>query len=329
MILHPDISPSQTPPEFFRGVVQVVLTTWNGEAWIGKALESLVASSYPVQVIVVDNASTDGTVEQVKMSYPQVVIKNMPSNLGFGQATNAGMQYALQHGAAAILLLNQDAYLDPAAVERLAMALERSPEFGILSPLQFDYEGQDLDPVFLSDVCLYVPDIQGYAERKCLILQHGPIEVPFVQASIWMLSRQVVEATGGFDPLFFLYGEDNDYCNRVRYHGFKIGVVLDAVAYHRHTGKNYRHFSLSKRTNNLYSSLLVTLKFPRLSFGQNLVRMLRKWARKVSSSLVERDWIGFVAAFGALLKIFSSLFQVRGAHAACREKGAYLQESAL
>ena len=97
----------------------------------------------------------------------------------------------------------------------------KNPEYGIISPLHLNGAGDTLDRGFLSILvrndCRLVPD--GIIGRR---LDLYPI--PFVNAAAWLISRECLMKVGGFDPLFFHYGEDDNFCQRVIYHGFRIGV---------------------------------------------------------------------------------------------------------
>ena len=100
-------------------IVYVVIVTWNGNAWIRQAIESLQQSTYPVRIVVVDNASVDETVSTVRNYYKNVEILCMPTNLGFARATNHGIRHALSQGVDHVLLLNQDVKVAPTTVELL------------------------------------------------------------------------------------------------------------------------------------------------------------------------------------------------------------------
>lgn len=95
--------------------VYIIIVTFNGMQWLSKCLESTI----PYPVIIVDNDSTDGTVDYIKKHYSEVKLFVNKENLGFGQANNIGISYALQHGAGYVFLLNQDAYLQKSAIGKL------------------------------------------------------------------------------------------------------------------------------------------------------------------------------------------------------------------
>lgn len=205
----------------------IVITTYNAMKWLMNCLDS----TSPYKVIVVDNNSTDGTPNYIRHHYPEVILMEQEKNLGFGQANNLGISYALARGAEAIFLLNQDASLVPGIIEKLYLVLKEKKDFGILSPIHLDGSGNRLDRNFFSYV---KPDanldfFSDFVIGKDL---KDVYEVPFVNAAAWLISKECLERVGGFDPLFFHYGEDENYCQRVRYFNLKIGVVPSTYIFH-------------------------------------------------------------------------------------------------
>ena len=199
--------------------VFVVLVTYNGAHWIDKNIQSLLDSNYPVSIIAIDNNSTDNSVALLA-KYPQVDLIQSPDNLGFGRANNLGMKKALEHGADYVFFLNQDAWVFEDTIGSLIAKMESHPEFGIISPMHFIADNISLDKSF-----------ETYLSRKTS--EAGGITVvPFVNAAAWMLSRKCIETVGYFEPLFGHYGEDRNYCDRVKYHTFKIGIDGDSRIVH-------------------------------------------------------------------------------------------------
>lgn len=186
-----------------------------------KNIQSLLSSGYSVQIIVADNCSTDDTVSIVE-KYPQVTLLKMTSNLGFGKANNLGIKEALAKGADYVFLLNQDAWVFNNTISSLIKKMEQLPDLGILSPVHFSGDAVNLDESF-----------KVYWNRKIKEIEPYNIdEVPFVNAAAWMVSRNCIEKTGYFEPLFRHYGEDRNYCYRAGYHGFKIGIDKDSHICH-------------------------------------------------------------------------------------------------
>lgn len=205
----------------------IIIVTYNGIPWIKRCLDS--CNEY--NVIVIDNASHDETTTFIETNYPDVIQLKQDKNLGFGQANNLGIIHALNNGAEYVFLLNQDAYLQKNTLKILIETNQNNPKFGILSPIHLNGEGKRLDKNF-SNYVAYRNNPDFYSDFILEKSLSNVYEVPFVNAAGWLLTRGILESVGGFDPIFFHYGEDDNYCQRAIYHGFKIGVVPTAFMLH-------------------------------------------------------------------------------------------------
>lgn len=208
-----------------------IVVTYNGMKWIQDCLNSLLNSSIPTEIIVVDNCSKDGTVEFIKSNYLQITLFEQKENLGFGKANNIGMSYALKENADFVFLLNQDAFVNKNTIENLILTARSKPEYGILSPIQLDYSGKLLETYFYRFMSedatrTFYSDFVLSNEIKKVY------DINFIQAAAWLLPKQTLINIGGFDPVFFHYGEDDNYCHRVLYHKFKVGVVTNTFIRH-------------------------------------------------------------------------------------------------
>ena len=235
----------------------VIVVTYKGKQWYDRCFTSLRNSTIPVQTIVVDNASNDGTVEYIKEHYPEIMLIESKENLGFGKGNNLALKYAYEHGCDYVFLLNQDAWLDKDdTLENLVNVAKDHLEYGILSPMHlyadkkainmmYEYGGNFFSSQFLSD--LYCGTLKDVYETN------------YVNATAWLLSRNTLSVLGGFDPLFFLYGEDDDYLNRARYHKVKIGINPSTIIIHDHRQEDTSEFCLSlfrKASRDSLSDLL-------------------------------------------------------------------------
>src|SRR5690554_3011962 len=107
----------------------IVIVTFNALPYIQECLDSCKGSN----IVVVDNASTDKTVTYIQTNFPHVQLFPQKQNLGFGQANNLGIRFALNNGADYVFLLNQDAYLEEGCLETLLEVHRQNPNYGILS----------------------------------------------------------------------------------------------------------------------------------------------------------------------------------------------------
>ncbi len=202
----------------------VVIVTYNGKQWYDHCLGSLRQSLASVEVVVVDNASSDGSSEYISQHFPEVVVLEQKENIGFGRANNIGIKYALDHGADYVFLLNQDAWVEPETISQLISIAQAHPEYGILSPVHLNAEKSNIEHLLLhrlddfrtTDPALFNDLFFGRLKEV--------YDTKYVNAAAWLLPKKTIETVGGFDPLFFVYGEDDNYINRVLYHGMKIGI---------------------------------------------------------------------------------------------------------
>lgn len=210
--------------------VSVIIVTHNGMPWIDRIFSSIEQQIIKPRLVIIDNASSDTTVEYIKKQHGESIIVPLPSNIGFGRANNIGMRIARKQGADLFFLLNQDAWFAPNSLDLLLSIQGRHSEFGIIAPLQIRPNSLTLDPLF--EAYSYKPILETLELDKRANRLREVYESSFANAAAWLLSRKCLEKTGGFDPLFFMYGEDSDYVTRARFHGFKIGICPQASVYH-------------------------------------------------------------------------------------------------
>ena len=187
--------------------------------WYDKCFSSLRESTIPLQTVVVDNTPGNEDAEYIKTHYPDIHLIKTNENLGFGRANNLGIRYALDQGCDYVFLLNQDAWIERDSMEELVRISRQHPEFGILSPMHMNaeknkiimayYDGNN-NASLLND--LYNHTLKSYYPMR------------YINAAAWLMTRETLEKIGGFCPMMFQYGEDDDYLNRLFYH--KIPLVL-------------------------------------------------------------------------------------------------------
>ncbi len=211
--------------------ITVIVVTYNAEKWITSCFGSLLNNSIKHNVIIVDNASTDNTVSILKAKYPEFELITSEKNLGFGKANNIGIRKAYKSGSDFFFLLNQDACVETDTIQKICELQSKNPDYGIISPMQLAEHGKIVDKRFLNYISKsnnnsLVSDIITGQYSKTLY----PFE--FINAAIWCISRRCIEEVGGFDELFYHYGEDVDYSVRVLNKGLKIGVTPFVKGFH-------------------------------------------------------------------------------------------------
>ena len=210
--------------------VSTIIVTYNGEKWIRKCLDSLLKSSVPTGIIIVDNNSSDNTVKIIEKEYASLKLIRNSKNLGFGKANNQGIRIALENDSDFYFLLNQDAWVEEKTIEKLMEMSKKHQEYGILSPLHINPASMELDEKFAGYIHSDPADsfiTEVIADKSLNIYSTG-----FINAACWMLTRSAIMKNGGFDPLFFHYGEDLDYCNRLHRKNLLTGYCSGVRVFH-------------------------------------------------------------------------------------------------
>ena len=259
--------------------VAVIIVSYNFEPWIDRCLGSLRKSSIPVDVWVVDNASCDRTVSLIQMNYPEVHLIENASNMGFGHANNQGIKEALKEQYDYVFLLNQDAWVDENTIETLVTLGDVHSEFGIISPVHLTGKGDELDFGFAE---------YAHLKHKDELTGDSYTEINFVNAAFWMIPSKVLREVGGFSSLFFHYGEDVDYVNRLHYHGYKV-VYAPVLAYHDRE-KRVVTKPMEYRAKTVY--LMTAYANPNYSFGYCFVKAIGGGCEQIVNSVKQKDWKG-------------------------------------
>jgi GT2 family glycosyltransferase len=211
--------------------VSVIVPTWNGAALLGPCLEALAAQTVrELEVLVVDNGSTDGSRALLAARFPWAQVIVLPQNRGFSAAVNAGIARACGD---VIALLNNDTRADPRWVEGLARALAERPEVGFCAskmlsmaePGRLDNAGID----YRVDGCA----LTRGAREPDGAAWNAPREVFGACAGAAAYRRALLEDVGPFDERFFAYYEDVDLSFRAQLRGWRCLYVPDAVVLHR------------------------------------------------------------------------------------------------
>ena len=244
-------------------MIYCVIVTYNGIKWIDRCLQSIRQSSVPMSTIVIDNNSSDNTTAHIKAHYPEVVLLPQKTNKGFGQANNIGIEYAIEHQASHVLLLNQDAAVGKDTISQL---LQYDDGQHLLTPIHMNGDGSHIDDNFYQNTLLGLPPKEKTS-----------MEVPYVNAACWFMPVEIIRKVGGFNPLFYHYGEDNNYIHRIRFYHFGIRLVPDAIMYHDREKHGNEHLY---QRGVLYRKLLL------IQTDINLSRVQR-WTKRHKTSIQE------------------------------------------
>ena len=203
-------------------------------------LSSLLARPYAnLDVVVLDNASSDGTPAAVRAAYPQIQVIETGGNLGYAAGNNVGLEWARRHEAEYALLLNEDTIVDPDFISHLVDAAQARPELAFLGPIVYHYSEPE---VIQSAGGMIAPDWRTFhrGQNEPDRGQYArPSEADWVSGCAIFLRMSVVERIGMLDPAFFIYSEEVDWCVRARRAGFLGLVVPAARIWHKGVRRDY------------------------------------------------------------------------------------------
>lgn len=246
--------------------LSVIIVNWNGGELLRRCVESLTASppSAAYEVIVIDNNSSDESVARLRESEAartlgeRLRVVENEDNLGFGRANNQAFKLT---GAPLLFLLNPDTEVTPGAVDRLVAVVRSGGRVGMAGPKLLNEDGSVQVSVWRGDPSAWEALLTGFrlhkllprrARGELLLAEHWDYsrrrEVGQLGGAAMMLKREVLEEVGGFDERFHMYGEDNEWCSRIRRAGWRIVFEPGAVVKHLGAASSLKRWtSLEKR----------------------------------------------------------------------------------
>jgi N-acetylglucosaminyl-diphospho-decaprenol L-rhamnosyltransferase len=239
-------------------VLSIVIVSWNTRELLTRCIESLVAwppdalrltqpgdaAQSSIEVLVVDNASDDGSADLVRERFPWVRLIQNAANVGFAVACNQAIRAT---GGQYLLLLNPDAAVEPCALTQLVRFMEEHPEAGAAAPMLVDAGGESQlscspAPTLRRELwrLFHLDAIWPYAVyRMCTWPTDRARGVDVAQGACLILRRTALSRVGLLDEQFFIYSEEVDLCQRLRSQGWQIFWVPQARVLH-HGGQSTR-----------------------------------------------------------------------------------------
>ena len=239
--------------------VSAIVVNWNAREDTRECIESLIKSDYPgLDIILVDNASSDGSVQYLRSLFSDITILENSTNERFARGSNKGMRFALDRGTQYVFLLNNDAVVEEATIGRLVGALEASSSIGFVGPKILYFSKRDVIWSAGGEVNFWtgITRHRGIREKDNG-RYNDSVEVGYLTGCALMAKRELVEKIGLLDPSYYIYGEDADWCLRASKAGFKIVYVPDARVWHKVSLSTGGEFSSTKLYQKTKSNLLL------------------------------------------------------------------------
>jgi N-acetylglucosaminyl-diphospho-decaprenol L-rhamnosyltransferase len=250
--------------------LSIIIVNWNVRPLLADCLRSILAQVdlAETEILVVDSASTDGSVEMIRNDFPQIQLMAQSENVGFTRGNNLALQVAEGQFH---LLLNPDTVIMGDALQQMMNFLETHPAVGIVGPHTLNTDGsyQSTRRRFPTILTAFFEStwLQNLAPRRLLdhyyvkdAPQSATVEVDWVQGSALMARRQVYKTIGGLDEGYIMYSEELDWCHRAKDAGFGVAYLGSARIIH-HGGKSSEQASARKHITFQQSKLRYFRKF--------------------------------------------------------------------
>ena len=232
-------------------MLSIIIVTWNCKNYLRECLESIdkLRAQDDVEIVIVDNASSDGTPEMVRQSYPEILLVESKENLGFPRGNNVGIR---RSSGQYLCLINPDVKVLDGCIQKMLSFMKNNPKVGLLGPRMLDAEGTAQRsymgaPTLWNLLCraLALDTIFPKSKRFAGFLMHyfdltktAPVDI--LNGWFWMTKREALDQVGLMDESLFMYADDLDWSKRFRDAGWGVVFYADAEAIHYGGGTTAR-----------------------------------------------------------------------------------------
>ena len=266
--------------------LSIIIVSWNVKDDLVRCLSSLRENppSVPFEQIVVDNNSTDGTVDLVKQNFPEVTLIDNPDNCGFATANNQGIELS---SGEYVLLLNPDTVVHPAALNILIEFLDNNPQVGVCGPKLLNDNGSvqasvrrfpTFRGIMYSHTVCRLLGLFRPAYRKWMMKDFKydkQTDVDQIMGAAMLVRHSIIEQVGAMDENFFMYFEEIDLCYRIKEAGWRIVFLPQAVISHL-GGQSSRQVPLKRIM--LFKSMIAFFRKHRGKLETNIFAVTFKFA---------------------------------------------------
>ena len=251
--------------EKMNSLVAIIIVNWNGKQVTSECLQSLRAVDYSsFNVYVVDNASSDGSVDEIARSFPEVRLIQSTENRFYAGGNNYGFQIAKQDKPEFVLFLNNDTVVDKDFLKYLVGAISSDEKIGMVGPKIFHFDQPDVIWSAGGFVSFFQGKTGHYGlRRKDSSRLDQQREVSYLTGCTQLIRTELFEKLGGFDESYHMYSEDADLCQRARNAGYKIIYIPQSKIWHKISSSSGGGLTAYKIRNKIRGNLRFFRKYAR------------------------------------------------------------------
>lgn len=271
-----------------KNCVAIVLLNWNGWKDTLECIKSLRKIRYEnAKIIVVDNGSTDVSVEMIKQHAPDVLLLQSPENLGFGGGCNIGIRHALKQNNDFVWLLNNDTVVDPYALNHMIETYFEYDDIGIVGSITYDFIEKDKVYIKTDKVQRWGGGRVNYflGKTSANTRESDIANIGFVTGCSSLIHKDIFDRVGLLDEDIFLYWDDVDFSKRVMNANYQLKVSLHSKVYHKLSASSGK-FSETSMYHNSRSSVIFFYKHSKFP----LIPVIIGFAGRLSRLAGKRQW---------------------------------------
>ncbi len=268
-------------------LVYVIVLNYNGRRWLPHCLSTLAETRYEnFRVIVVDNASSDDSLEFAGEQFPGVEVIANRTNLGFSEGNNVGVRAALRNDADYVVLLNPDTKVEPEWLGALIAVGESDPRIGILGAVQLEYDGDDFNDWTKMAAREHLDELRRLESARSYI------PMAWVEGACFAVKRSVLEEVGLLDPIFFSFYEEIDLCRRAICQEYKVVLVPRSQIRHYRGGSWLAETRIARERDYRCdrSQFIYSATDPRSSLAGNFYQYLVTLGTKIKDLARGFSW---------------------------------------
>ena len=276
--------------QFLMTSLSIIIVNWNTKDLLKNCLKSIYqyTSDLDFEVIVVDNGSSDGSIEMIRQEFPQIILIANSENLGFAKANNLGFEKSRSALPEYVLFLNSDTLIKENSFLKMVEVLRKDRKIGVLSPKLIEPDGKFQQefyrkfPSLSQTFWLYLPPLNkltykiGFLRRKYLSdikQKSGPVDNVNLPGACLMMPAEVFRKIGLWDENFWIWLEDVDLCWRIKLAGYKLYFLSEAEIIH-FGGSSFEKWDSFKMIYNFRLSYLKYFRKHKRKFQAFLVKWL-------------------------------------------------------
>lgn len=216
-------------------LVYAIVLTYNNYDDTAHCVESLLDSEYPnLEIIIVDNASTDGTAQKLAEKFPGTVLIQNICNLGFAVGNNVGIQFAHENGADYFLIVNNDTLAAPDTISALVRAADADESIAAVAPKIVEHDDPHIISFAGGLLHLWKGSTQHIGQGEVDRGQYNEMrDCDYLTGAFLLVKRKIIEEIGVIPDMYFMYWEDVDWSMRMRQAGYRLCYVPGAVVTHK------------------------------------------------------------------------------------------------